>query len=115
MQIRFFATIRECTGESEIRWNEPTATLGELLRALSARYGFDTPGLDGPAVIEAIARRRGCHVRGGGFDLEKAALILLRDYRSGALGRISLETPQSREEMLRNESTETTREPDPAE
>ena len=39
MQIRFFATIRECTGETEIRWDEPTATLGELLRALSARYG----------------------------------------------------------------------------
>jgi len=39
MQIRFFATIRECTGVSEIRWDEPTATLGELLHALSARYG----------------------------------------------------------------------------
>jgi molybdopterin synthase sulfur carrier subunit len=39
MQIRFFATIRECTGASEIRWDEPTATLGELLLALSARYG----------------------------------------------------------------------------
>ena len=39
MQIRFFATIREITGVSEIRWDEPTATLGELLRVLSARYG----------------------------------------------------------------------------
>ena len=39
VQIRFFATIREITGVGEIRWDEPTATLGELLRALSARYG----------------------------------------------------------------------------
>ena len=39
MQIRFFATIRECTGESEIRWDDPTSTLGELLHKLSARYG----------------------------------------------------------------------------
>jgi MoaD family protein len=39
MQVRFFATIRECTGVSEIRWDEPTATLRELLHALSARYG----------------------------------------------------------------------------
>ena len=30
----------------------------------------------------------------------KAALILLNDYRSGALGRISLESPQSREAMI---------------
>ena len=39
MQIRFFATIRECTGVSEIRWDEPAATLGELLHTLSERYG----------------------------------------------------------------------------
>jgi MoaD family protein len=39
MQIRYFATIRECTGVAETRWDEPTDTLGELLRALSTRYG----------------------------------------------------------------------------
>ncbi|HEX9196143.1 MAG TPA: hypothetical protein VF854_08970, partial [Azonexus sp.] len=45
--------------------------------------------------IEAIARKRGCLLkgRGGELDLEKAASILLIDYRTGALGRISLETP----------------------
>jgi ribosome biogenesis GTPase A len=39
-------------------------------------------------------------LRGGEFDFEKAAHTLLQDYRSGALGRISLETPQSRVELL---------------
>ncbi len=39
MQILFFATIRSCTGAREIRWDEPAATLRELLQALSARYG----------------------------------------------------------------------------
>ena len=34
------------------------------------------------------------------MDLEKAAQILLLDYRSGALGRISLETPDTRSQML---------------
>ena len=34
--------------------------------------------------------------RGGELDLEKAALMLLTDYRTGALGRISLETPETR-------------------
>jgi ribosome biogenesis GTPase A len=33
-------------------------------------------------------------------DLEKAAMVLLTDYREGRLGRISLETPQSRAAML---------------
>ena len=62
---------------------------------LTARYGFATAGIDAIAVIEAIARKRGCIIkgRGGELDLEKAAAILLVDYRNGALGRISLETP----------------------
>ena len=62
---------------------------------LSARYGFATEGMDAVAVIEAVARKRGCLMkgRGGELDLEKAAAILLTDYRSGALGRITLETP----------------------
>ena len=65
---------------------------------LKARYGFLTQGSDAVAVIEAIAKRRGCIIkgRGGEPDLEKAAAILLVDYRSGALGRISLETPTLR-------------------
>ena len=39
-------------------------------------------------------------MKGGGLDLEKAAQILLQDYRDGALGRISLETPQTRAAMI---------------
>ncbi|MGE5470451.1 MAG: ribosome biogenesis GTPase YlqF [Bacteroidota bacterium] len=66
---------------------------------LTARYGFATEGIDAVAVIEAVAKKRGCLLkgRGGELDLEKAAAILLTDYRSGALGRISLETPALRE------------------
>lgn len=67
---------------------------------LSARYGFALADLDAVAVIEGIARRRGCLVkgRGGELDLEKASGILLNDYRTGTLGRISLETPALREQ-----------------
>jgi ribosome biogenesis GTPase A len=43
-------------------------------------------------LLEAIAKRRGCHDEGQP-GREKAARILLTDYRSGALGRISLERP----------------------
>lgn len=70
---------------------------------LTARYGFATEGMDGVAVIEAVAKKRGCLLkgRGGEFDLEKAAAILLTDYRTGAIGRISLETPALREARAR--------------
>lgn len=69
---------------------------------LTARYGFDVTGLDAAGVLEAVAKKRGCLKKGRGaeLDLEKAAMILLTDYRSGALGRISLETPATRAAML---------------
>ena len=65
--------------------------------ALAARYKLD----DGAAVaamhadtlLERIARQRGYVQAGGGLHLQKAAEAVLNDFRSGALGRITLETP----------------------
>ncbi len=92
-------------GRNAVIDEEVAAFLGTILLArypvlLAARYRLDPATLDGPGLVEAVARRRGCLVKGGGLDLEKAAQILLLDYRSGALGRISLETPATRAGML---------------
>lgn len=69
---------------------------------LAARYGLAPTEMDGVGVIECVAKKRGCILkgRGGEFDLEKAAQILLTDYRTGVLGRISLETPQIRDQRI---------------
>jgi ribosome biogenesis GTPase A len=67
---------------------------------LTARYGCPVEGLDGVGVIEAVAKRRGFRLKGGEPDLGRASLALLTDYRTGALGRISLETPETRNAML---------------
>lgn len=69
-------------------------------KLLTARYGFPTEGIDGVSVIEGVAVRRGLRIKGGDLDLEKAAHIFLQDYRTGLLGRISLETPESRIALL---------------
>lgn len=45
------------------------------------------------ALLDAIGRKRGGLRPGGVVDLHKASEVLLHDYRSGAIGRISLETP----------------------
>jgi ribosome biogenesis GTPase A len=60
--------------------------------------------MDATGVLEAVAKRRGCLMkgRGGELDLEKAAMLLLTDYRTGPLGRISLETPTTRQEILQS-------------
>jgi ribosome biogenesis GTPase A len=92
-------------GSNALIEEEVAEFLGNLLlerypQLLTARYGFKTEGLDGIAVIENVAQRRGFRVRGGEFDYEKAAHVLLHDYRTGALGRISLETPETRAAAL---------------
>lgn len=94
-------------GRNAVIEEEVAEFLGNLLLArypdrLATRYGFDPAGLDGHGVIEAVAKRRGCIPKGKGvgYDLEKAAMLLLTDFRDGALGRISLETPETRAAML---------------
>lgn len=67
---------------------------------LSARYGFSVEGIDAVAVVEGVAKRRALVMRGGALDFEKASMVLLQDYRDGKLGRISLETPETRAAML---------------
>jgi ribosome biogenesis GTPase A len=74
--------------------------LSRYAQLITARYGFPTADIDGVSVVEGIAGRRGFRSKGGELDLEKAAHTLLQDYRSGALGRISLETPESRIALL---------------
>ena len=44
--------------------------------------------------LRRIAESRHCLVRGSELDTEKAAAILLDDFRNGRLGRITLETPE---------------------
>lgn len=79
---------------------------------LAARYGFSVEERDAVGVLEGVARKRGCLVKGGGgeFDLDKASLLFLTDYRSGVIGRISLETPESRAVMLLAAAGETAEE-----
>lgn len=86
---------------------EVAAFLGDVLLErypdlLEARYKFPVDGLDGVGVTEMIAGKRGFKLKGGDVDVEKGAHAFLQDYRSGAIGRISLETPESRREMIRS-------------
>jgi ribosome biogenesis GTPase A len=88
-------------GSNALIEEEVAVFLAELLlerypHLLTARYGFKTEGVDAIGVVENVAARRGFRVKGGDFDFEKAAHVLLHDYRTGALGRISLETPDTR-------------------
>ena len=57
---------------------------------LKGRYKLDS--LDGD-LVDIIARKRGCILKGNEIDYPKAYDIILRDIRSGKIGRISFERP----------------------
>ena len=60
--------------------------------AISNYYEVETD-CDKYKILENIAVKRGCLVKGGNLDLERAARLLIDDFRSTKLGRLSLETP----------------------
>lgn len=45
-------------------------------------------------VLEAIGKRRGFLISGGEINTERAAIILMDEFRSGKLGKITLELPE---------------------
>ena len=64
-------------------------------QALQVRYKLDSiEGLSDEQVLELIGRQRGALQAGGRVNTTKAAELVIHDFRSGALGRITLETPQ---------------------
>ena len=59
---------------------------------LSERYSIDASKKN-YEIIEDIGRLRQCIQKGGEVDIDKTSNIILEDFRSGKLGRISLEMP----------------------
>lgn len=57
---------------------------------LQERYKIDEKG-DPADVLAEIALKRGCLKKGGEADADKAAGLLLDEFRSGILGRITIE------------------------
>ena len=59
---------------------------------VAERYGIRWEETSG-AMLDEIARSRGCLAKGDSLDIKKAAGILLDDFRSGRMGRMTLERP----------------------
>ena len=66
---------------------------------IKERYKFE-PEKDagGFAILETAAKKRGFLISGGEYDLERMANVLLDEFRSGKLGRITLEIPEEQGE-----------------
>lgn len=61
--------------------------------AVTARFHFDNPELKGIELMNAVCKGRGWLLKGAEYDYERAARVILDEFRSGKLGRITLEKP----------------------
>lgn len=60
---------------------------------LKERYKIEKIFEDPLETLNAIARKRGCLIRGGEIDYNRISVILLDEFRGGKIGKITLERP----------------------
>ena len=94
MRLALIGSIRD----EILNASEMALTLIEYLRSeypgvLTDRYGVVEEG-SSDRILADICDRRGCIMRGGQPDLDKAARLILDDFRALRLARITLEAPQ---------------------
>ena len=65
-------------------------------QAMTARYkleGIELSGMQGYELLELVGKKRGFLISGGEINTERAAITVLDEFRSGKLGKITLELP----------------------
>ncbi len=96
---------RNAYDEEEVALELLKAIQGPYGALLEARYQWGwTPeaiaGMKDEELLAAVGRKRGALLPGGRLNAQKAAEMLLTDFRTGTLGRITLETPQEYDRWL---------------
>ena len=87
-------TIRNTAIDSDdIAWFVAELLLEKYPERLEERYSLADSNIEPEQLFTQIAELRGSLGKGGRPDLNKTAEILLNDFRSGKLGRFSLESP----------------------
>ncbi len=94
--LAFIGSVKDEVLDTEGLACDLLETLARLLpEALRARYKLpdDMGGMSGPELLEAACKGRGWLLSGGRFDTDRAAALVLDEFRAGKIGRVTLETP----------------------
>ena len=98
LKLAFIGSIKDEILQTEELAAELVKFLGkEYPGVIEEKYSVETTE-DSYECLRNIAVSRHCLVRGNELDVEKAAALLLDDFRNGRLGRITLETPEEMSE-----------------
>ena len=89
--------------EEEVAEQLGIVLLKKYPQLLQLRYQLENINIDGIKLLEQIAKKYKFPMKNYSADIEKAANTLLNDYRQGRIGNISLESPSSRIEMIKND------------
>jgi len=100
LNLSYIGTIKDENLQiTDIAYNLLKCLTDNYKNNLKQRYKLDDiDGIDTLQLMEIIARKRGAIKSGNNIDDEKIARIILDDFRSGKLGRITLE----RKEKIEN-------------
>ena len=83
--------------EEEVALELANSLKGPYPQLLAARYRLDDvdaiPSMHDDTLLTEIGRKRGAVISGGRVNMQKAAEVLINDFRSSVMGRITLETP----------------------
>jgi ribosome biogenesis GTPase A len=86
---------RNAFNEEEVALELLDYLISHYPAALEARYKFEVkPGITDEEMLEEIGRKRGAVLTKGRINLQKAAEIVIYEFRAATLGRITLETPE---------------------
>jgi len=96
MHLAFTGAVKDEIIDVELLACKLAEFLNENYRQmLTARYKLEnTDGMQGFELVEYIGRKRGFIVSGGEIDFLRASNILLDEFRSAKIGKISIEKPE---------------------
>ena len=95
MRLAYIGSINDdIITKSELAINFIKFLKNRYCNVFASRYNILETNVSEYEILEQIAIERKCILKGGEPDLDKAANILFDDFRSGKLGRISLELPK---------------------
>lgn len=94
-RLAFTGAVKDSVFDAELLASRLLETLRSVAPgALEKRYRLgeeELSGLKGAAMLELVGRKRGMLAGGGAVDTERAAHMLLEEFRGAKIGRITLE------------------------